>query len=110
MKRRKIFEELLLLSQRHVEAVAKEDWPDWESIYRRKEELFRGLGNTDLNIEEKEILSEIRLLEKQVESEILKKREETREALIQLKQARKGIKSYQREKTNTSKRHFSIKI
>jgi hypothetical protein len=105
-----IFEELLLLSHNHMEAVVKEDWTNWESIYQRKEQLFKGLENTQLSVEENEILSKIRLLEKQVESELLKKREETRESLIQLKQTRNGIKGYRRGRMNASKRHFSIKI
>ena len=111
-RRRLIWQELLVLSKRHLKVLAEEDWKEWEEVSHQKEELYKELGSLGAGTvarEEKEIFDEIQTLEKQAKAELMLKRDETKQELIKISQGKSWIKSYSRVNKKAPERHFSIK-
>ena len=113
MKRRKlIWQELLVLSKRHLKLLAEEEWKEWEKVSHQKEELYKELGLLEtgtVDREDKDIRDEIQTLEEQAKAELMRKRDETKQELIKINQGKSWIKSYSRVNKKAPERHFSIK-
>ena len=111
-RRRLIWQELLVLSKRHLKLLAEEEWKEWEEVSHRKEELYKELGllgAETVDREEKDIRYEIQTLEEQAKAELMRKRDETKQELIKINQGKSWIKSYSRVNKKALERHFSIK-
>ena len=111
-RRRLIWQELLVLSKRHLKLLVEEEWKEWEEVSHQKEELYKELGLLGIGTEdseEKDIRDEIQTLEEQAKAELMRKRDETKQELIKISQGKIKIKSYSRVNKKPSERHFSIK-
>ena len=111
MAEKDILKELLLLSEALLKATLEEDWVTWERIAEHESGLHKKLVNGSMGVldrDGKEALQRIKGLEDQILQELLNKKEETRQALLQLKTVTKGWKAYREGVKSRPRRHLDI--
>lgn len=111
-KRKIIWDELFLLSQAHLKATVEENWESWERIVQRKERLYQQLFEMTkgtINQDEKEPLIKIKALEERIQDELIQKRSETKQKILQMKVTKIGVNSYLQGMKKHSGRHLHIK-
>jgi len=113
VKSRRILNELLSLSQAHLQSGLKEDWEAWGKIFQAKKRHYEALSRLipgRIDPEEARIISDIQALERQLTSLLFEKREEARAKTLQIKQVRTGVTGYRKVNPQRDQRHFNIKI
>jgi hypothetical protein len=111
MAEKDILKELFLLSEALLKATLEEDWIAWERIAKQQSVLYKELENGSkgmLDRDQKERLQKIQALEDQIIQELINKKEETRQAILQLKAVRKAWSGYREGGKSRARRHLDI--
>lgn len=106
-----IIKKLLSLSEALLKATTEEEWAAWERIIKQKLMLYKKLEKVSKGIFDqngKEGLHRLKTLEDRIIEELLNKREQTKQAILQIKMNRKGWEGYRKEFKSPPRRHFNI--
>lgn len=111
MSEKNILKELFLLSEALLKATLEEDWVTWEQIAKQQSVLYKTLEKGSkgmLDRDQKEWLQKINTLKDQITQELLNKKEEIRQAILQFRTIRKGWKGYREGSKSPARRHLDI--
>lgn len=106
-----MLDELLMLSEKHLQSIKDEDWDESERIADRKEAIYSCLQQDfEKNIlpaATAKILKQVEVMESHARSLLAEKMEDTSQTLAELGKLKTMLKGY--DETDTRRGHFLLR-